>query len=89
MRNPVVTLNSNDSNLELPTTDVTGVPAGATEVLMVSGTQNINININTGSSSDIAANDDANSNMRTTEQKGFYGGTELADDNKTSRVRTN
>ena len=72
VKDPVVTLNSNDSSRKSPTTVVLGVLAGTTEALMVSGTQNINININinNGSSSDIAADDNSysNSNMRTTEQ---------------------
>ena len=67
VRDLVVTLNSNDSNQELPA-DVTDVLVDTTEALMVSGTQNINININNSSSSDIAADNDSNSNMRTTEQ---------------------
>ena len=67
VRDPVVTLNSNDGNQELPA-DITGVLADTTEALMVSGTKNINININNSSSSDIAADDDSNSNMSTTEQ---------------------
>ena len=37
VRDPVVTLNSNGGDRELPTTDVTGALAGATEALMVSG----------------------------------------------------
>ena len=64
MRDLVVTLNSPDGNQELPPTDVMGVLADTTESLMVSGTQNININ--NGSSRDIAADND--SNMKATEQ---------------------
>ena len=67
MRDLVVTLNSSKSDWELPA-DVTGVSTDTMKTLMVSGTQNINININDRSSSDIAANNDSNSNMKTTEQ---------------------
>ena len=61
-RDPVVTLNYNGGDQELPTTDVTGVPASVMEKFMVSGIQN---DINNGSSSNIAAIDDS---MRTIEQ---------------------
>ena len=67
VKDPVVILNSNNSNRELPA-DVTGLSADTTEALLVSGIQNINININDGSSSEITTDDDSNSNMRTTEQ---------------------
>ena len=66
MRDPVVTLNSNNCNWELPI-DVTIVSANTMEVLLVPGIQNINININNGSGNDLATNNDSNSNMRTTE----------------------
>ena len=61
MRDLVVTLSS-DGDQELPV-DVTGVSVGTAEALLVSGNQNVNIN--DGSSSNIAADND--SNMRTTE----------------------
>ena len=64
VRDLVVTSNSTNGDRELPTTDVTGILADTMEALMMSGTQKININ--GGSSSDIAANDDFN--MRATEQ---------------------
>ena len=63
VRDLVVTLNSPNGYRELQA-DVTGVSVDTTEVLLVSGNQNININ--DGNSSDIAANND--SNMATTEQ---------------------
>ena len=56
VRDPMVTLNSNGGDRELPTTDVTGAPAGATEAFMVSGIQN---NINDGGSRNIATDDDS------------------------------
>ena len=56
----MVTLNSTVGDLELPA-DVTGVSADTTEALLVSGIQNMDININDGSSSNIAADDDFNS----------------------------
>ena len=64
MRDPVVTLNSNDGNLQDLPADVMGVSEAedTTEEFIVSGIQNVNIN---NSSSNIAAD---NSNMRTTEQ---------------------
>ena len=64
VRDLVGTLIPTNGNQELQTTDVTGVSADTTEALRVSGTQNVNIN--NGSSSDIATDND--SNMRTTEQ---------------------
>ena len=70
MRDPVVILNSN-SEQELPTTDVVGVSADTPEALMVSGIQN---NINNGSSSNIAADDDS---MRTIEQTAPMEGQDL------------
>ena len=68
MRDLVVTLNS-DGNRELPT-DVTSVSEteDTAEAEMVSGMKNMDININDSSSSNIAADNDSNSNMRTTEQ---------------------
>ena len=62
MRDLVVTLNS-DGDRELPAV-VTGASTDTMEALLVSGIQNININ--DGSSSNIAADND--SNMRTMEQ---------------------